>query len=114
VTWSLLLGHANPLLAIVVQQVLGGIGFAAAYPALNVAAVGAAPASQQGLASGLVNASSQVGAGMMIGLVAAVISAAGAGLGGYRVELWCITAVALLVTAVSTLGVRRTTQTMEA
>ena len=112
--WSLLLGHSGPLVSLAIQQVLGGVGFAAAYPALNVAAVGSAPASQQGLASGLVNASSQVGAGIMISLVATVISAADAGLGGYRAGLYCITVVALLMTVVSALGIKRTTQKTEA
>jgi nitrate/nitrite transporter NarK len=61
--WALLIGHTSTMLILLVQQVLGGIGFAAAYTALNIAAVGGARQDEQGLASGLFNAASQIGAG---------------------------------------------------
>ncbi|WP_214408959.1 MFS transporter [Sphaerisporangium fuscum] len=97
--WALLIGHAGPLPLLFAQQVLGGIGFAAAYTALNIAAVGHARDGEQGLVSGLFNASAQIGAGVVLAATATMVTVhAGQGLGGYRAGLWTIGAVSMAIT----------------
>ncbi|MDH2428360.1 MFS transporter [Sphaerisporangium sp. TRM90804] len=106
--WVLLIGHVNPLVILVAQQLLGGIGFAAAYPALNIAAVGSAKEDEQGLASGLFNASSQIGTGVVIALTATLLGLnADAGLGGYRAGLWTVTAITVAITLLAAGGIAR-------
>ncbi|MFD7878033.1 MFS transporter [Streptomyces sp. NPDC059766] len=103
--WALLLGHAPTLLVMFVQQVLGGLGFAAAYPALNIAAVGQAREDEQGLASGLFNTSQQIGNGIVVAVTATALTLnTDSGLGGYRAGLWTVTAVTGLVTVLAVAG----------
>ncbi|MBG0851766.1 MFS transporter [Streptomyces spinoverrucosus] len=103
--WVLLIGHVDPLVTLLAQQLLGGFGFAAVYPALNIAAVGSASADEQGLASGLFNAGAQVGNGIVIAVTATVFaSVSGAGLEPYRAGLWTVTAITLAVTLVALAG----------
>jgi EmrB/QacA subfamily drug resistance transporter len=65
-------GYATAILPTVL---LGGIGFALAYGPLNIAATSGIPAEEQGLASGLVNTSFQVGGALVLAVVTAVSSA---------------------------------------
>jgi len=100
--FALGLGHVDIYALLVVQQVLGGIGFAAAYPAMNITAVASAGEDEQGLASGIFIAASQIGVGLMVGVSAAVLTAASdAGLGGYRAGLWFVISVATAVTVLA-------------
>ncbi|WP_433342332.1 MFS transporter [Micromonospora sp. CA-111912] len=104
--WALFIGHTNPMLILLVQQVLGGIGFAAAYTALNIAAVGGARQDEQGLASGLFNAASQIGAGIVLAAITTTFTAyADYGLGSYRAGLWTITAVSAAITLLTATGI---------
>ncbi|GII76196.1 MFS transporter [Sphaerisporangium rufum] len=106
--WVLLIGKVDPIVILLVQQLLGGFGFAAAYPALNIAAVGSAREDEQGLASGLFNAASQVGTGIVIAVIATMLGVfADGGLGGYRAGLWTVTAITILITAVAAAGMVR-------
>ncbi|MEV5898133.1 MFS transporter [Nonomuraea fuscirosea] len=105
--WAVLIGRAEPLALLLIQQVLGGIGFAAAYSALNIAAVAGAGEQEQGLASGLFNASAQLGTSLVTAVTATMIAANGdAIVDGYRAGLWTIVAVSLAITLQSALGTR--------
>jgi MFS family permease len=105
VVWVLLIGHANPLEPLVIQQLLGGIGFAGVYPALNIAAVGQAHEDEQGLASGLFNASAQIGNGVVVAVTASVLTlVTSSAIAGYRAGLLTITAITILVTVVAIAG----------
>jgi predicted MFS family arabinose efflux permease len=55
-------------------MVLLGIGFALCFPAVNVAATSGVADGEQGLASGLVNTSFQIGGALMLAVVTAVIT----------------------------------------
>jgi MFS family permease len=105
------LGHVDVYALLVVQEILGGTGFAAAYPAMNITAVASATEDEQGLAAGIFIAASQIGIGLIVGVTAAVFaSSADAGLGGYRAGLWLVISVTVAVTllaAATTLRHRR-------
>jgi MFS family permease len=73
--YVLLLGlDASPTytLAILPTVVLAGIGFAIGFPALNIQAVAGVADEEQGLASGLLNTSLQVGGAIVTAVVSAV------------------------------------------
>jgi MFS family permease len=59
-------------------MLLLGIGFALSFPALNIQAVAGVADHEQGLASGLLNTSFQVGGAIGLAIVSAVVSSAGA------------------------------------
>jgi MFS family permease len=80
-----------------------GIGFALAFPSVNMAATSGVADHEQGLASGLVSTSFQVGGALVLSIVTAVVTAnAGSGasghalLDGFRPGLGVVTVVALL------------------
>jgi predicted MFS family arabinose efflux permease len=54
-----------------------GIGFALSFPSLNIQAVAGVADHEQGLASGLLNTSFQVGGAIGLAVVSAVVSSAG-------------------------------------
>ncbi|MFB7335974.1 hypothetical protein ACFC00_30735 [Streptomyces adustus] len=92
-------------LILFVQQVLGGLGFAAAYPALNIAAVGRAREDEQGLASGLFDTGRQIGNGIVVAITATALTLdTDTELGGYRAGLWTVTAVTGVVTILAVAG----------
>ncbi|RKS97135.1 MFS transporter [Streptomyces sp. 3211.6] len=105
--WVLLMGQVDPLVTLFAQQLLGGLGFAAVYPALNIAAVGTAAPDEQGLVSGLFNAGAQIGNGVVIALTATVFSLSTGGIAPYRAGLWTVTAITLAVTVVALAGAAR-------
>jgi hypothetical protein len=106
--WFLQLDHVNVVVLVGVQQVLGGIGFAATYPAMNISAVGGARADEQGVASGLFIAAAQIGSGVVLGVTASVFTVtADAGLGGYRGGLWTIAGITGAVALLAATGIRR-------
>lgn len=107
--WFMLgIGHLNVYALLVVQQILGGVGFAAAYPAMNITAVASADKDQQGLASGLFIAASQVGIGLTVGVTATVLTeAGGAGLAGYRAGLLFVIALTGAITLLAAATARR-------
>ncbi|MFF5707375.1 MFS transporter [Streptomyces sp. NPDC012794] len=105
--WVLLMGQVDPLVTLFAQQLLGGLGFAAVYPALNIAAVGTAAPDEQGLVSGLFNAGAQIGNGVVIAITATVFSLSAGGIAPYRAGLWTVTAITLGVTLVALAGAAR-------
>ncbi|MEU3724187.1 MFS transporter [Streptomyces sp. NPDC031705] len=105
--WVLLMGQVDPLVTLFAQQLLGGLGFAAVYPALNIAAVGTASPDEQGLVSGLFNAGAQIGNGVVIAITATVFSLSTGGIAPYRAGLWTVTAITLGVTLVALAGAAR-------
>jgi hypothetical protein len=93
---------------LIVQQIMGGIGFAAAYPAMNITAVASAATDEQGLASGVFIAASQIGIGLIVGLTAAVFTyGSDAGLAGYRAGLWFVISVTAAITLLAAATVLR-------
>jgi predicted MFS family arabinose efflux permease len=86
--------HPNYLTTILPSMLLLGIGFALAFPALNIQATNGVSDSEQGLASGLVQTAFQVGGAIALAVITAVITAGGGAassagqvLGGYRAGL---------------------------
>jgi EmrB/QacA subfamily drug resistance transporter len=108
---------ANYPAVILPSMVLLGLGFALAFPALNIQATNGVGDDEQGLASGLVQTAFQVGGAITLAVVTAVISASAHGtapqqvLAGYRPGLVLVTCVALagvLATAALTVTGLRT------
>lgn len=92
---------------VLVQQVLGGLGYAAVYASVYVAAVAGVPEREGGVASALVIAATQIGSGVVLAAVASAFAAAHpGGLAPYRVGLAVATAVLGLGTAVAATGLR--------
>jgi MFS family permease len=92
---------------------LVGFGFGFAYGPLNIAATNGVSASEQGLASGMVQTSFQFGGALVLAIVTAVNSATvdgsrdpGALLDGYQTALIVPVIVAALGLAITLLGVR--------
>ena len=83
-----------------------GLGFATGFPALNIQATAGVADHEQGLASGLVNTSLQVGGAIVLAIVSAVVSShPGADLlDGFRTAVGVVSGVALLALLVSASG----------
>jgi MFS family permease len=77
-------------------MVLIGIGFALCYPSLNIQATMGVADHEQGLASGLVNTSFQVGGALTLAIVSAVASGSGDIVDLYRQAIAIVVAVAVL------------------
>lgn len=102
--------HSGYVWLVLPSMVLLGVGFALAFPAVNIAATNGVPDDEQGLASGLVNTAFQVGSAVVLAVVTAVITAGSGGgetpqaqLDGYRPALLLVAGVSLagLLVAVS-------------
>ncbi len=83
------------------SMILVGLGFALAFPAMNIQATNGVADHEQGLASGLVQTSFQVGGAITLAVVTALISATAGGtprevLAGYHPALLVVTGVALV------------------
>jgi MFS family permease len=93
--------------------VLVGLGFALAYGPLTMAATSGVAAEEQGLASGLVNTSFQIGGALVLAVVTAVNDAAGSDgspremLDGFHAALYVPLLAALVGTVVVASGIRR-------
>jgi MFS family permease len=105
-------------------MLLCGLGFASAFGPLNIAATNGIAAHEQGLASGLLNTSFQLGGALVLAVVTAVAragteaSSAAAGssqalLDGFRPAV-VVSAVAALLGVVATLAARRARATAPA
>jgi MFS family permease len=98
-------------------MVLIGIGFALCFPALNIQATAGVADSEQGLASGLVSTSFQVGGAIVLAVVSAIVTSetgsatdAASLLDGYRPALAVVTLVSALGLIVALTGtIRRRT-----
>jgi MFS family permease len=69
------LGVTSDYKAIVVSRLLNGLGFALAYPALNIQALTGVRDDEQGLASGLVGSSFQIGGAIVLAITTATLLA---------------------------------------
>jgi MFS family permease len=83
-----------------------GIGNGLSFPSLNIAAVGSLPDDQQGMASGLVTSAVQIGAGIGVAVLAALIPLGSSALAGYRLAFLTAGAFSLLGVLVTYLGLR--------
>jgi MFS family permease len=108
--WFVLaIGEVDPLVLMLVGQTAIGLGYAAIYPSLNIAAVANAHADEQGLAGGLFIASTQIGSGVVLAACASVYAAsADAGLGAQHGGSWVVVgAIALAAIVATTMAARR-------
>jgi sugar phosphate permease len=97
-------------------MLLVGIGFGLSFPAFNMQATAGIPNHEQGLASGLVNTSLQVGGALGLALTTAVITANTDGamqgpalVDGFKPAIAVVTIISALglVTALTGAGLRR-------
>ncbi|MFJ1706460.1 MFS transporter [Kitasatospora sp. NPDC088346] len=103
--------HSGFLTLVLPSMVLLGIGFALAFPSVNINATSGVADEEQGLASGLVNTAFQVGSAIVLAVTTAVITAGSGGgespqaqLDGYRPALLLVTGIAALGLLVALLG----------
>lgn len=108
--WFLFMGNDHPsyVVAILPSVVLLGFGFAFGFTSIMAQATSGVADSEQGLASGLVQTSAQVGAALVLALTTALVTAGShtatgvsAGFSQYQPGLVLVTAVALLGLAVT-------------
>jgi EmrB/QacA subfamily drug resistance transporter len=90
-----------------------GIGNGLSFPSLNIAAVGGLPDDQQGLASGLVTSAVQIGAGIGVAVLAAVMTLGHSAVAGYRLAFLTAGAFSLLGVLITYLGLRTPAPTAE-
>jgi MFS family permease len=89
--FGLAIGDVDPVVLMLVAQTGIGLGYAAIYPSLNIAAVAHAREDEQGLAGGMFIASTQVGSGIVLAVCATVFAAnADAALGAHHAGVWVI------------------------
>ncbi|MQS15295.1 MFS transporter [Streptomyces kaniharaensis] len=103
--------HSSYPVLVLPSMLLLGVGFALAFPSVNIAATDGVADEEQGLASGLVNTAIQVGTAVVLAGATAMITAGSAGgdspqaqLDGYRPALVFVTAVALLGFLIALVG----------
>ena len=109
--WFLFAGSDSPsyVVAILPSVILLGLGFALGYTSIMAQATSGVDDSEQGLASGLVNTSAQVGAALVLALTTALVTAgshtaSGAGTAGFEQfhpGLILVTGVALVGWAIT-------------
>jgi MFS family permease len=92
-------------LTILPTMILIGIGFALCYPSLNIQATMGVADHEQGLASGLVNTSFQVGGALTLAIVSAVASSDGNIVDVYRTAIAVVVGVAALGLVVALAGI---------
>jgi MFS family permease len=110
--------ESSPYLVVMLpSMILIGTGFALCFPALNIQATAGVADEEQGLASGLVTTSFQVGGAVVLAIVSAVVtSQTGSAtdpaslLDGYRPAIAVATLVAALGLAVALSGIARRPQ----
>ncbi|WP_245813991.1 MFS transporter [Rhodococcus marinonascens] len=101
--WFLFSGSDHPVYAVTIlpSVILLGVGFALGFTSIMVQATAGVDDSEQGLASGLVQTSGQVGAALVLALTTALVAvgsdgADGAGFHQFHSALILVTGVALL------------------
>ncbi|RJL24575.1 MFS transporter [Bailinhaonella thermotolerans] len=87
--------------------VVHGIGNGLSFPSLNIAAVAGLPDERQGLASGLVTSSVQIGAGIGVAVLAAVMTLGDTPLAGYRIAFLTAGGFSVLGALIAAYGLRR-------
>ncbi|WP_179155136.1 MFS transporter [Microbispora sp. GKU 823] len=86
--------------------VVHGVGNGLSFPSLNIAAVGGLPDERQGLASGLVTSSVQIGAGIGVAALAAVMTLGEAAPAGYRIAFLTAGGFSLVGALIAAYGLR--------
>jgi MFS family permease len=107
------IGEDSSYVAVILpSMLLLGTGFALSFPSLNIQATAGVADSEQGLASGLVSTSFQVGGAIVLAVVSAVVTSqsgsggdAASALDGYRPAIAVATLVAALGLTVALTGV---------
>jgi MFS family permease len=89
-------------------MLLIGFGFALCFPSLNMQATAGIADHEQGLASGLVNTSFQVGGAVVLAIVSAVASGSGDIIDVYRSAIAVVVGIAVLGLLVALVGVAPT------
>jgi MFS family permease len=108
--WTLQLDQQNTVLVFGLASMVMGAGYAMSYSAANITAVAATGPSEQGMASGIFIAASQIGGGVTLGVVVSVFAARYAchpGLDAYRWAIATAASTAFLATLVSITGIVR-------
>ncbi len=109
--YAMFLGISNTpsLYGLVIPgMVLLGIAFALSFPALNIQATNGVPDDEQGLASGLLNTSGQVGGAIVLAVVTAVLTSGGGeiSIGSLRAAILVSLVLALAGLAIAATGLR--------
>ncbi len=106
--------HPSYAAVILPSMLLLGAAFATAFPSLNIQATNGVKDNEQGMVSGLLNTSFQVGGAIFLAVVTAVVTAHTGHGGGkqavldsYRPGLWVITGIGVLGLLVTVSGLRR-------
>ncbi|WP_214414470.1 MFS transporter [Sphaerisporangium fuscum] len=86
--------------------VVHGIGNGLSFPSLNIAAVAGLPDERQGLASGLITSAVQIGAGIGVAVLAAMMTLGGSTLTGYRIAFLVAGGFSLLGALTAAFGLR--------
>jgi fucose permease len=90
-------------------MLLLGIAFALSFPPLNIQATNGVDDEEQGLASGLLNTSGQVGGAIVLAVVTAVLTSGTGGalsIGSLRAAIVVCLVLALVGVAISATGLR--------
>jgi MFS family permease len=100
--------HPSLGLLVIPGMLLMGIAFALSFPSLNIQATNGVDDDEQGLASGLLNTSGQVGGAIVLAVVSAVLSSGGGTLsiGVLRSAIVVSLVLALVGLAISVTGLR--------
>ena len=104
--------HSDFLTVILPTMLLLGLHFALTFPALNIQATAGVADAEQGLASGLVNTSFQIGGAVVLAVTTALVTAGGtssrqAQLAGYRHGLLVVLGVSAAGMLTTLLALRR-------
>ncbi|CAG6392531.1 MFS transporter [Streptomyces cocklensis] len=107
--------HPSYAAVILPSMLLLGAAFALAFPSLNIQATNGVKDEEQGMVSGLLNTSFQVGGAIFLAVVTAVVTAHTSGPGGgkqavldsYRPALWVVTGIGVAGLLLTLSGLRR-------
>jgi len=107
--------HPNYATTILPSMLLLGVAFALSYGSLNIQATNGVKDHEQGMVSGLLNTSFQVGGAIFLAVVTAVVTASTsdhaqskqAVLDSYRPGLWTVAGIALVGLLLTLSGLRR-------
>jgi MFS family permease len=107
--------HPSYAAVILPSMLLLGGAFALAFPSLNIQATNGVRNEEQGMVSGLLNTSFQVGGAIFLAVVTAVVTSSAGGhaatkqavLDSYRPGLWVVTGIGLFGLLLTVSGLRR-------
>ncbi|HVQ44567.1 MAG TPA: MFS transporter [Candidatus Saccharimonadia bacterium] len=106
--WFILLDSVPNLVLVAILQLFIGLGFAMAFPSINIKGLAQTRESEHGLASGIVLSAFQIGSGIILAVVASLFASSTAiGLGRYRFALLLVLALATFSVIVAVTGGRR-------